>query len=153
MKTESRARSIIKGVSWRITGTIDTIILSWLISGKLDTALQIGSTEFATKLILYYLHERVWIRIYKDKVNEARFSLLKAFTWRAVGSIDTMLLGWLYTGSHQQGFLIAGTEVITKIVLFYIHERIWARIPIGTVRKWVGIKEDTKEKEALPPDP
>lgn len=56
-------RSIIKAISWRITGTIDTILISWLITGKLILALSIGGIETFTKVILYYFHERVWNKL------------------------------------------------------------------------------------------
>ena len=70
-------RSLIKGVSWRITGSIDTLIISFFITGKLKLALGIMSVEFFTKVALYYLHERVWEKlsfgrikgIPKDKPN------------------------------------------------------------------------------------
>jgi len=58
-------------------------------------------------------------------------SFFKAVTWRALGSIDTFGLSWLYTGSTSYASAIAGTEVFTKIFLFYFHERIWALIGWG----------------------
>lgn len=60
---EKRYRSLLKTVSWRITGTIDTIIISYLITGQLDWAISIGLVEVFTKLILYYFHERIWDRL------------------------------------------------------------------------------------------
>ena len=60
---EKRWRSMAKAVSWRITGTVDTILIAWLITGKLTLALSIGFVEVFTKMILYYFHERVWSRI------------------------------------------------------------------------------------------
>jgi uncharacterized membrane protein len=56
-------RSMAKAISWRVTGSIDTILLSWLFTGNLATAAAIGLTEVVTKMMLYYLHERVWNRI------------------------------------------------------------------------------------------
>jgi uncharacterized membrane protein len=56
-------RSLAKAVSWRITGSVDTIMLSWFFTGNLTTAAAIGLTEVVTKMVLYYLHERVWNRI------------------------------------------------------------------------------------------
>ena len=56
-------RSVAKAVSWRITGTIDTMIVSWLITGKLKLAISIGCVEVFTKMFLYYFHERIWNRI------------------------------------------------------------------------------------------
>jgi uncharacterized membrane protein len=59
----SHKRHILKTITWRIVGTIDTIILSWVISGDPFIGLGIGGAELATKMILYYLHERVWYNI------------------------------------------------------------------------------------------
>lgn len=56
-------RSLAKALSWRVTGSIDTTILSWLFTGDLRIAAAIGVTEVATKMVLYYLHERAWNRI------------------------------------------------------------------------------------------
>lgn len=56
-------RSLVKAISWRVTGTIDTIVLSWLFTGNIGTALSIGLTEVMTKMFLYYVHERVWNRV------------------------------------------------------------------------------------------
>ncbi|MDE1920580.1 MAG: DUF2061 domain-containing protein [Candidatus Omnitrophica bacterium] len=56
-------RSVAKSVSWRLTGTIDTIIISWLITHRLQIALTIGSIELFTKMVLYYLHERAWEKV------------------------------------------------------------------------------------------
>lgn len=55
-------RSFAKAVSWRITGSIDTILLAWFFVGELSVALAIGTTEIITKMILYYFHERIWSR-------------------------------------------------------------------------------------------
>lgn len=60
---ESHSRSLIKGISWRMLGSIDTFILSWLFSGNARTAGAIASTEVITKVLLYYFHERVWSSI------------------------------------------------------------------------------------------
>lgn len=63
MAQEARWRSISKAVSWRITGTVDTILISWIITRQLKFALSIGLVEVFTKMILYYLHERAWNRV------------------------------------------------------------------------------------------
>lgn len=56
-------RSIVKSLSWRTVGTIDTILISWIITGKLTLAVSIGSVELVTKVVLYFLHERAWNQI------------------------------------------------------------------------------------------
>lgn len=58
-------------------------------------------------------------------------SMVKAATWRALGSIDTFLLSWLFTGNPKAAGAIASTEVITKILLYYAHERAWSHVIWG----------------------
>ena len=58
--SEHPVRSLVKAISWRVVGTVDTLIISWLITGKLALALSISGVEFVTKMLLYYGHERVW---------------------------------------------------------------------------------------------
>lgn len=60
-------------------------------------------------------------------------SFAKAVSWRVLGSIDTFVLGLIYTGSMKAAGAIAGTEVVTKIFLFYFHERIWSIVRWGHV--------------------
>ena len=56
---EKPIRSILKTISWRTVGTLDTIAISWVLTGKVETALAIGSVELVTKMILYFGHERL----------------------------------------------------------------------------------------------
>ena len=58
--SETPTRSVAKSVSWRILGTIDTVLISWIVTGETSVALSIGSIELVTKMILYFLHERAW---------------------------------------------------------------------------------------------
>lgn len=60
---ENNKRSIAKAISWRITGTLDTFIISWLITGELTLAGAIAFTEIVTKVVLYWFHERIWNRV------------------------------------------------------------------------------------------
>lgn len=57
---ETHARSILKAVSWRTLGTLDTFAISWYLTGKLELAGLIAGLEFVTKIGWYYFHERVW---------------------------------------------------------------------------------------------
>lgn len=58
--SEKPVRSVVKSLSWRVIGTLDTILISWIITGELTLAFSIGSIELITKMILYFLHERLW---------------------------------------------------------------------------------------------
>jgi len=57
---EKIKRSLIKTISWRIIGTLDTVLISWFITGTLALAFSIGAIELVSKMILYFFHERAW---------------------------------------------------------------------------------------------
>ena len=61
----SYKRHALKTVTWRIVGTLDTFILSWVITGSWKTGLTIGGVEVITKMVLYYFHERAWYKFSK----------------------------------------------------------------------------------------
>lgn len=52
-----------KALSWRVVGTLDTVLISWIIAGDLTIAFSIGSVELITKTFIYYFHERLWNKI------------------------------------------------------------------------------------------
>jgi uncharacterized membrane protein len=56
-------RSLAKAISWRITGTVDTFLVSWFITGQPLVASGIALTEILTKVFLFWFHERVWNKI------------------------------------------------------------------------------------------
>jgi uncharacterized membrane protein len=135
MKDKSHKRHIAKTFTWRIVGTLDTILLSWIISGNPFTGLKIGVAEVITKMLLYYVHERVWFKINLSKdgqiLESRKRHIAKTFTWRLVGTMDTMVLAWLISGDAIIGLKIGFAEVITKMLLYYLHERLWYKIDFG----------------------
>lgn len=68
--------------------------------------------------------------LFKGREAHSR-SLAKAASWRILGSIDTFLLSWLFTRSAKAAGAIALTEVLTKMVLYYFHERAWSSVQWG----------------------
>lgn len=58
-------------------------------------------------------------------------SVAKAVSWRILGSLDTMFLTWLFSGSLTIAAFVGSTEAITKIFLFWGHERLWQKISWG----------------------
>jgi uncharacterized membrane protein len=66
----SYKRHIAKTISWRIIGTIDTVIISGLITGSWGAGLAIGGVEIISKMVLYFLHERMWYKFSKFGVNK-----------------------------------------------------------------------------------
>ena len=57
---ETKRRSIVKAITWRTLGTLDTIVIAYLLTGKIKTAVSIGGIEVFTKMFLYFFHERIW---------------------------------------------------------------------------------------------
>ena len=66
----SYKRHILKTISWRVVGTLDTILLSWFITGSWKLGLSIGGVEVITKMILYFLHERAWYKFSKIGIKK-----------------------------------------------------------------------------------
>ena len=71
MSEEKPYRSLVKAISWRVTGTCDTILISFLITGHAKMAISIGFVELFTKIALYYIHERIWNRLDFGRVKPA----------------------------------------------------------------------------------
>ena len=63
MQVDSHYKSLLKAVSWRVTGSLDTFALSWIITGTGSLAFSIAFVELFTKIALYWVHERIWLKI------------------------------------------------------------------------------------------
>lgn len=152
--TDRPWRSIAKAITWRLVGTLDTFLVSFMIVKFLGpvfgmaphsndaavaaTAGYIAATEVITKIAIYSLHERLWARIawgvsYRNGKRDETYrrTTTKMATWRAVASLDTMLLAWIFTGNLVTAFSIGSFEVATKLALYFMHERIWNRVHFG----------------------
>ena len=138
----TKKRSLLKSISWRILGSIDTFILSLIIINyssdfySYDLAIYIASMEIITKIFLYYFHERIW-NLFKigrlfDHVNRTR-SFIKAVTWRITASLDTFILSYIITGRFDWATSIAIFEIVTKAFLYYFHERVWNKYNWGRI--------------------
>jgi uncharacterized membrane protein len=68
----SHARHLAKSISWRVVGTLDTMLIASIISGNPVTGIKIGGVEVFTKIILYYLHERFWYKFIKFGIEEKK---------------------------------------------------------------------------------
>lgn len=145
MTDASKKRHLAKTVTWRIVGSLDTILLSWIISGNPLTGLKIGFAEVLTKMVLYYFHERAWFKLNLSKegvvIDSSKRHLVKTLTWRTIGTLDTMLLAWIISGDPTIGFKVGVTEVITKMLLYYLHERLWYRSNYGLDKRKTQIND------------
>lgn len=69
IKAFLRDRALHKAVSWRILGSLDTTMLTWIFSGSFKIATFVGSAEVVTKIFLYWIHEKIWERIKRNAVS------------------------------------------------------------------------------------
>ena len=122
-------RHIAKTISWRIVGTVDTMLLSWFVTGDINVGLKIGFAEVTTKMLLYYLHERTWFKSSLRDASKRHF--YKTITWRFIATFDTIILSILIWGDVSHSFQIGGAETLTKTVLYYLHEKMWYKISYG----------------------
>ena len=107
--------------------------MSWIIAGSLTLGLKIGFFELITKMLLYYFHEKLW---FNSKVKESnRRHLLKTFSWRFLATIDTIVLAAIISGNPFTGIKIGVAEVLTKMILYFFHEKLWYRINYGLVSR------------------
>lgn len=122
-------RHIAKSLSWRFVGTIDTFLFAWVITGDLKEGINLSLITTFTKLIWYYFHEQIWVK--SAIVNSNKRHLIKTFSWRVIGTLDTILLGWLITGNPFTGLKIGGVETVSKMLLYFGHEKLWYKINYG----------------------
>lgn len=134
-------RHIAKTITWRIIGTLDTWIISWFLIYYLgekpeeatEAASYIAFLELITKTILYYFHERIWYGLTWISSRQKVRHIIKTISWRLVGAIDTIaLVFFVYyilfsttEGAAEVAISMFSIEVVTKMILYYTHERIW----------------------------
>ena len=135
-----RKRHIAKAITWRIIGTIDTWLISYILvyyigdtpEKATEAASYIAGLELITKTILYYFHERIWYRLSFGFTPRIRH-IIKTISWRLVGAIDTILLVFVVyfflfgktEGAAEIAVSMFSIEIVTKMVLYYLHERVW----------------------------
>lgn len=131
---KSKLRHIFKAFSWRFFGSLDTLLLSYILTAEISFGLKITLFELLSKTVLYYFHERFWfnLRLFKSKSSTSKMRhFLKMITWRFVATIDTIIIGFYITGRFELGVLLGGLELFTKMGLYYLHERLWYKSKFG----------------------
>jgi len=108
---ESHSRSVTKGVSWRVIGTIDTTVISYLVTGNPLKALSIGGIEVFTKIFLYYFHERIWQRIGWGK-PKVETSLMSSNKDQSVATNIHTVFDRMVNRSERETFLKQKSKVI-----------------------------------------
>tara|TARA_B100001564_G_C20224296_1_gene483139 strand:- start:21 stop:500 length:480 start_codon:yes stop_codon:yes gene_type:complete len=137
---ESVLRSFLKSFSWRIIAITDTILTVFIVTCivgdcGVKNALTIGVLEFLIKFVGYYVHERIWISIQFEKRFGVTRTLYKTLSWRVIATVITFIVAEEVLNTEDNvAIYIAGIEIFTKSLLYYMHERIWLILPLGKLR-------------------
>jgi len=125
MKYEPRSKSFLKSVSWRIIGIIWLWFIAWAFTQSLVQTSLTTIIHHTIFIVVFYLHERVWQKI---KVNEKYKPYIKSFTYEIIlGNLILGLITFSVTGSIQKMTGITLTYILSKIPMYWIHERLWRR--------------------------
>ena len=148
---ETKRRSVVKALTWRVIASLDTTVIAYFVTGDITKAISIGGFEVITKMVIYFFHERAWNGIKWGKriedlpgvktADTKRRSVLKAATWRVLGTIDTFVLSSIFTKNVKHATGIALIELITKPILYFFHERFWNSVFWGK-REFEEIKNE-----------
>ncbi len=128
MTKDSKRRSVLKTLTWRIIASLTTIILVYTFSKSIVISASVGVVDFFAKIIAYYHHERIWL---KNKKSERIKSVFKSITWRIIASGITTILVFIFSLDVGMSLTIGGLELIIKLLVYYIHEEIWMRVRWG----------------------
>ena len=125
---DSDKKSILKIEDYReaefiVNGKLSSVIHK-IEDQVLTTVLRPENLEFKEEKHQKKNNKSKFFRFKKGNIERKRH-LAKTITWRAVGTLDTILLSYLITGSIKIGFTIGSIEMFTKMVLYYLHERAW----------------------------
>ena len=146
LKKSSHFRSILKGVSWRVVATTDTILVVLFVTCllgecSLENAIKIGASEFLIKLAIFYFHERIWLKVLNRQAITNKEIVYKSISWRVVATTTTFIIsGIVLNAFNEVALYIALMELFTKFVLYYVHEKLWLKIPLGQIRHFFSKK-------------
>jgi len=141
---ESHLRSVLKGFSWRIIATLTLVCIVYMVDGNIGAAIQVGLLEFLLKLFIYYAHERAWANYLNDRLQTPKVSLFKTISWRIVASLTSFIILVFLLDSGSKATVIVMIEFVAKFVIYYLHERLWQYLPLGSVRQIVQLKKKVK---------
>lgn len=144
---------MLKGLTWRAVAMLDTfvvaLIITWIIFGepRFEESGWIMLIETPLKLVIYYFHERGWQFIWKDHQVTNREVIMKTISWRIFATSMTFVIALTIFNNHTEiatttttsnstvAIAISITELVTKSILYFFHEKIWLRVKLGQVRK------------------
>ena len=123
----SHKLSMLKSIIWRIMGVIILAAVTYFFTRHWVITTHLGVVHHAIFLLVFYLHERLWIKIYNKNVPWRRIA--KAFTYEIIlGMGIGGLIVLIFTGEWRKVGQITPVYTFIKLILYYINEKIWAKI-------------------------
>jgi uncharacterized membrane protein len=116
---------ISKTITWRVTASLITIAIVYFLTNDFLLAFAVIGIELISKLVIYYIHEKLWSFTNKPAKGTQFRSAVKTLTWRFVASLDTLLILFVVTKEPFLATSGASIEVVAKSLFYYLHERIW----------------------------
>jgi len=128
---ELKKRSILKSFIWRVVGVIVLVAVTYGYTGDLITTGLVTVIHHIVFLLVYYLHERAWLKVKLD--NMMWRSLAKMFTYETLcGNIILGFITFMITGDVKQMTAITLTYIGIKHVIYVWNEFIWKKIKWGS---------------------
>lgn len=136
---ETKLRSLIKTVSWRIILTLSHIINGFIVTGNLLMGFKIAGMALIINSVLYWIHERFWNYIHWQRQNHLLYKFKEKFfrtgskvlSWRIIVTITNMLIPFILTGDWKIAAFYTGLATIVNMSLYWIHEYSWNFIVWG----------------------
>ena len=120
----SHKASALKSIIWRVMGIIVLASVTYFFTRRLITTTQITITHHAFFLLVFYLHERLWIKI--KRVTGRLRNVIKAFTYEIIlGMGFGGLIVYFYTGSFPLVGKITTTYTLIKLVMYFFFDKAW----------------------------
>lgn len=133
VKKETRIRSSMKSVLWRILGVLILVAVTYAYTREWITTGLITIIHHGVFLLVYYFHERLWLKI-KQIQDLTHRSLLKMLTYETLcGNVILGTISYLVTGSWKQMTAITLTYIGIKHICYVFNEFIWDRVKRGRV--------------------
>jgi len=119
--------SMLKSLIWRVLGVFVLASVVWIFTRKLITVGLITVIHHATFLLVFYLHERIWLMV-KKNVGKWK-NVIKAITYEIILGMGLGgLIVLLVTGEWSSVTQITLTYTAIKLIMYYIYDRIWNKI-------------------------
>lgn len=131
---ETKIRSAVKSMMWRLIAGSVTLITSLKFSGSLSTALRIVGSDFFSKAATMFIGERLMNKSQagrKTGADSAGRSVAKALIWRLFAICNTLTVSFFFAKDLKMASKIAGSDAIFKTGLMVFYERAWAKIDWG----------------------